>query len=396
MEFRLKTMKHMEVYVKKLTMTALVGALSVGATAGVEVEHYGFVKADYLSSKNVSSKAASAGNDGNANKPFYAAEKWNKDKLDDANQVQLSLRDSRFGFKVSNGENTTAVFEFDFNGSASNISGAAAGTLRHRKAAIHHKMGNGELVFGKDWSQLAGLNPHTYAVTTVNLSAGNTGFLTDLIRYKHNFGNLAVGFESTSNGDVDTAGNASGAALVSSPNMGLRVDYKMGAHHFGFAHKTGTAQHKKGGDTGATKDAPYSLSKVFYHGNYGATDVRFEYYTSINGGLAAGTLGTTSTKAGGGKDVEENGYFLSVKHMVTDEFGVFGGLSKATISNPKKVSPPAESNGITRVGVDYKVEKNVTFFVDHAMFTTGYWVAADNKAKDQKGTHTMLGLMMKF
>lgn len=360
---------------KKLLIPAAVAVMVSGsAMAETSVKSYGFIKAAYLMSKDVDSSF----------KPFSADETNANTELDGKSLSQLSLRDSRFGIKANNGSKASATLEFDFNGNAANSAGAAGGTLRHRQAFLSYKTGNGEFKMGKMWTQFAGLNPHTYAVTTVNLKAGNTGFLADAVAYKHNIGDkMVLGFETTTNGNADEE-------VVSGPNMGLRFDYKLGKGLAGFAYKGGTTANSDAVTT--DEDVAYSAMKVFYHGNYGATDVKFEYYTAKNGGGVIGTIGGTADAKGNGDDSEETGYWLSVKHSFGDS-AVFGGMSMAEVTNADDITGESyEKNAISRIGFDHKLDAGVVAFIDHSMFAT----TLKNDGDTQAGTQTQIGMMYKF
>lgn len=345
--------------------------MSASAFSQVKLDTYGFVLATYSMAKNVDVPY----------RPFRADETPSVTK--DKTLNQISIQDSRFGFKMQQGKNLTAKIEFDFNAEVGrNKAGAAGGdnlAFRNRIASISYTNGNGTINIGKMWTQYTGVNPFTYHATTVNLTSGNTGFLVDAVQYTHKFGKFRVGVETTT-------GGSNPASELADPNIGLRIDYKTKKFLVGLAHKRGTVALGEA-DTNE-RNYEVAATKLFFQGNITEkTAIKGEYYMAQNGGNVAGTIGSY----GAADSAQEAGFYLSAKHSF-EKLGIFGGYGTTSITNFDDVKSVnnIDTNTVINFGLDYKLEENLLTFVEHSIFKTKY----ENREDDGVSTH--IGMKYSF
>lgn len=354
----------------------LSAALISGSAFAVNVDHYGIVKGSLLLTDGLA----------NNHKAFTAG-------ADSKSTNQLSFKQSRWGMKFSNDSKVTAQVEFDFDGQDGNSNGPAAGVMRARLANMTYAVSkNGTLTAGKKWTKFMGVLPHTYSITQVNFKSGNTGFIVDGADYTHKMGKLSLAAE-LSNYSGDNSGTTGNTTVqgVSTPVMTVAVDYKADMYSVGFAHSMGELKYSELVD--ANKDEKASGTKVY--GTFTGVkslDVRAEYYTGVNlaslhtGGLVAATAGTTAN------EFKEKGYFLSAKYTM-GKMGFFGSIGKAEFDDAKESGTGMFSNEMKRIGFDYKLEKDLTFFVEHKSYETkaneANEVALNGKVLD-------MGLIYKF
>jgi hypothetical protein len=377
---------------KKLTTLALA---TMTASSFAAVEHYGTMRASYISATNVVNGVDDVSPNGsvNATIPVFARESYTNLGTDytDSALTQIAFNQSRYGIKTDG-----AVLEFDFNGNG-NQGGAVDGqSIRIRQANMSFDISkNVSVTAGKGMSQMAGLDPHTFQISDPLFFLGNTGFVRDFIRVNWDINkSLKFGYETTSSGDnVGTQ--------LSGPNHGLRLDWMSGNHHVGVAHKMGTAALKNAditlaGPTAITDDVDYTATKVFYAGSFNKLGVNVEYYMATNGGNMYGTLaalndanlGGLATAGAGGNDVEETGYWVSLDYSYGNGH-VHVGVANATIDDP--ATGTIGGNGDTWFGVDYEVASNTDVFLEYHSITTAY-----EGGSDASGTFVELGFMRNF
>jgi hypothetical protein len=204
---------HTEVNMKKL---AVLAAVAMSTTAFAAAEHYGTIRGSYISATNVyGGDTTMAGGGLAASLPVYAQEDVAAPTTDygDAAKTQIAFNQSRYGINFDG-----ANIEFDFNG-AGNTGGAAVGSIRLRAANLTTKFGSVDVTFGKGMSQMAGADHHTSQLSDPLFRLGNTGFITDFVRFSYNINkSMKVAYESTSSGDNNGTKN-------SGINHGLRFDW---------------------------------------------------------------------------------------------------------------------------------------------------------------------------
>jgi hypothetical protein len=264
----------MEVTMKKLTTLALA---TMTASSFAAVEHYGTMRASYISASNVYSSVTddTIGNNGGSTSsiPVFAQEDFTTlpASYTDEAHTQIAFNQSRYGMNWDG-----AKIEFDFNGNG-NQGGAVSGqSIRIREANMTGNLSKSvSLTAGKGMSQMAGLNPHTFQISDPLFFLGNTGFIRDFIRVNWDINkNMKFGYETTSSGDNN-------GTHLSGANHGVRFDWMQGDHHVGVAHKTGTGALKDAHlNAGFVNDVDYSMTKVFYAGNFGKLGVNAEYYNA--------------------------------------------------------------------------------------------------------------------
>lgn len=372
-------------------MTLLLATLSTSGAMAMNVSHYGFVKGSYL--KTNKELTATNGTTNADHKPFTVGDTTTYTKLQKEGRGQFSVKQSRWGMKANNGSKMSAQLEFDLDGQSGNANGAAnsaTGIIRVRQVNLSYNMlENGTLTFGKKWTKFAGLLPHTYSTTMVGFFAGNTGFLVDGADYTHKFGAVSVSAELHNSGDNTTT-------KLSTPIMGLTVDYKADGFRIGAAYTRADLDHKVQNET-TNQDSEASGMKLYASTSLVKNlDFRAEYYMGENLG-SIHTGGLTSAVTTDAKKYEEAGYFASLKYTLMDKYGIFAGYSNAEWDKAEEAGSNALSaNSITRFGLDAKLDKNMTVFVEYQGFKSTWNQTVASTTKDSKGSLIDLGFMYKF
>lgn len=370
----------MEDYVKKLIIaTGMCTALT--ATAAVDVKMYGFVKGSYYMTDSYLQ-----GGDGsdNNNKPFFAENEDTRTDLQEEGTSQFTSTQSRWGFTANNGSKTSAKFEFDLD--ASQGSGAKSlSNGRIRQANLAYKVTeNGTITIGKKWSKFMGVLPHTKAFTRVHFWAGNSGFLVDGLDYTHSFGNTSAAIELTNAGDADVN-------LVSAPTTTVTVEHKMGDHKLGLSHTMADLKYKTVNDS--HKDSKASGTKVYWSGVYGQFHVGAEYTMGSNlGSIQVGNLAKATDS--NDEEIKETAYMLTGKYAAEAWSGYFAYGTDMYNDEEEAGNGNVASNTLVTLGFDKKLDTGLTGYIEHQMFTTGYYDGKD--VEDSKSALTEIGMVYKF
>ena len=378
---------------KKTFIAPMLLGVTSSLYAKTDVQFYGFLKASYMSAKDLS----------NDYKPFFAKENASSEpSYDDANHAQISVKQSRLGMNIGTGGRASGKLEFDFDGEAGNTHGATSsdkGIFRTRILEVDYQIGdNGLLKAGKKWDSFAGVHPHSYGMTLAQLYQGNTGFLTEAVEYKHKFGNWSASAQLQTLGDVP-------AYKVSSPIVTTLINYKAEKHLAGFAVKSGEANTKDA--QGTQRNVDIFGAKIYYSGEFNGVGAIAEAYSGNNlgaattgaslGNLTPANIGSNSGPAENGEDLKEWGYFCSVKKYFK-KWGVFAGYGHVKITNPKdSLGDGAKAtNSATRLGFDYAAEKDLSLFAELTEIETGYYQVAKDKEEIEKGRLIDIGLLYRF
>jgi hypothetical protein len=366
---------------KKLLIAT--GMCTTMVASAATVDHYGFVKAGYIMADKVSGDAGLTAE--KTNKVFYALNDSATSPEDEARST-ISTTTTRWGMNLSNGSKTTGKIEFDLD-NAHATGATSASNMRVRQAHLSYKAGeNGQLTFGKKWTKFTGVNPFTYAHTRVSFFAGNNGFLVDGVDYTHTFGNTHVSLELTNSGVEDVN-------YVSGPVKTLNIAHKMGDHTFGLAHTMGDIKDKTIDDT--KKDSAASGTKVYWNGKFGNTAAVFQYTTGANLG-SIHTGGLAKAAAANDEEYKETGILLSAKHSM-DSWSVFGSYGVSEYADAEEAGDGnVAKNTLISVGFDTTLDKGLVAYVEQQMFTTGYYVAADDEVKDGTGSALEVGMQYTF
>lgn len=361
---------------KIIIATALCAA--TGASAATTVNTYGFVKAGYVMSTNV-------GNSSDV-KAYFADNEDAATDLSEEARSTFTSANSRWGVTANNGSMTSGKLEFDLDGAQA--SGATSGSnIRVRQANMTYKMSDAaSITMGKKWTKFAGVHPFTYAHTRVSYNAGNTGFIQDGIDYTRTMGNTSFSLELTNSGDADVN-------IVSGPIKTLHVGHKMGDHNFGLAYTMADLKHKTVAD--ANEDSSATGTKVYWAGKFAATSINFEYTMGSNlKSIHTGAFGAAA--AGNDEEIKSTSMFLSAKHQM-DGMSVFGSYGTAAFDKEEEAgNAGASKNTLMSVGFDKTLDDGLVAFVEHQMFTTGYYNATDDESTDSTGSVTEFGMKYSF
>jgi len=358
---------------KKIALMGL--ATIVSTTAMADVKFYGTLKGDFVNSEKMTNDA----------QPVFVTEKGTGySDFDKTAHKTMSFRETLIGANFSNGSKLNGTLEIDFNGEDENtasVNRSNSGVMRFRQAFLTYAVSDkGTVNFGKKWAAFQGVNPHTMSNNLYGFYQGNTGFISDILNYVHDFGALdltvELGASDTGTGN-GTSANSAKTNKVSNPSQTVRLDYKLDNHHFGIAH---TIAEKNTKDALGTSDnISIQASKFFYQGNFDQTEVRAEYAMGKNaaghGWLTKNQANGFGSVASGGDDIEETAMWLSANH----DFGawnLFARYGVAEITNAKDVVKETASadriskNAATALGASFDVDENVQTFIEYTMVTT--------------------------
>lgn len=357
---------------------------SMVASAATTTTMYGFLKGSYTMSDKI---AVGAGKPANAGyKPFFANTSEGATDLQEEQKALFTSANSRWGMNVANGSKTTAKFEFDLDGAQSNGTEGMS-NARVRQANLTYRISeNATLTMGKKWTKFLTVVPVTYGATRAFFWSGNTGFMVDGIDYTRKMGATSFSFELANSGNDEVN-------LVSTPTMTALIGHKFGDHNVGLAHTTANLKYKTVADT--NKDSTATGTKLFWKGAFGATKASLQYTMGSNlGSIQVGALGTAA--AANDEEIKETTIMASVKHAF-GEMSVFAGYGVDELAKEEEATDGGVSkNALMTLGFDKTLDAGLTVFVEHNMFTTSHYVAADDKSEDSTGTMTEIGMMYKF
>lgn len=360
---------------KKLAIAGLATVVSTGAFAAASVDFYGTLKGDFVNSDQMTNDA----------QPVYVTVKpaAGYGDFDKASHRTMSFRETLLGANFSNGSKLKGTIEMDFNGEDENTAGvnrSSTGFLRLRQAFVTYQVTDkGEINFGKKWAAFQGVNPHTMSNNLYGFYQGNTGFFSDVLNYKHNFGNLHATFELGAS-DTSGGGDAGKVNKVSTPSQTIRLDYMAGDHLVGIVH---TIAEKNAKDAlGHNDNLDITASKLFFEGNFDKTQVRAEYTVGKNAGghgwlTQAQAESQGSVTAAGTDDIEETAMWLSAQH----NFGAWNlfvryGVAEITNADESIVSGTSTlesrivKNSATALGASFNIDEGTQAFLEYTQVTT--------------------------
>lgn len=386
---------------KKLAVAGLATIVSTAAFADASVDFYGTLKGDFVQTDKMNNPDAQA--------VFATAKGTGYSDFDKASQRTMSFRETLLGAKFSNGSKLKGQLEIDFNGEEDNTAGitrSSTGVMRFRQAFLTYQVSDkGEINFGKKWAAFQGVNPHTMSNNLYGFYQGNTGFISDVLNYKHNFGNLHATFElgaSDTQGDTGTITDASTQASrtnkISTPSQTIRLDYMAGEHLVGLVHAMAEKNTKDA--LGASDNVSITASKIFFEGNFDKTQVRAEYATGVNatghGWLTKTEASKASAVASGGDDVEETAMWLSANH----DFGawnLFVRYGKAEVTNADELFDQGDisMNTATALGASFNIDEGTQAYLEYTQVTTDR-LTANQTSDTDSDTGSVINLGMQY
>ena len=403
---------------KKIIAVISLTSLSLNSFAKVDVEFYGFLKASYLHSNN---SVSSFGNDS-----FHApteAQNLHLDETTGAQQTASYKQQSKGAFQVAQtrpgvllkrGDKLSAKIEFDFTDFTATPTGK--NDARVRLAEIYYKFTDGLSVrLGQGWTTFEAFTPHTFNYVGRWFRAGSSGFLAQQVELKYSSGQWNFyGTVAQKGRNISGYPKSNGAATdplvqdVSStglPQVVGKVEYNNGTHHAGFAYTYAKFDYKEANYNNATGPVKGHNTrsyggKLFYHGKFGNLDVRPEIYSGSNlNDLLYLTLADHSVSAGKNRDIQELGYFTSLRYNLESGDYIIGGYGRAKItSNLGKIAAnKLVSNEVIRLGYAHKLEEGLEVFAElshyHSTYTKG---AASKQVSGSQAGLAEIGMVYHF
>lgn len=349
----------------------LVLLLSYGAAAvtvnGFDVGAYGFVKASAI----YADKALGSYNNINLSAPTHAVARTRSD--DKFSRMSFQTQQSRVGFNLKKGTDTTAKMEFDFI-DFSKSSPTTQMNPRVRILSVTHNWGNNRVIIGQDWDMFSPVTTFTFDYVGLYFMAGNTGFMRQQAQFIHTLGDWELGAA------LGLAGNNPGVVdadleLGKAPTYAVRLTRKLPQGQMGLS---GIYSRLRYVTTNKTHHETYGLN-AFYEKAYDRLTVKSEAYYGQN----MANIGTLAIGKGTDeKNVRELGATLTANFKVIDRHFLFGGAGIAKVTNISEVAPFALSatntistpgvleNILTRVGWDYRVTDDLSWITEVSRYQT--------------------------
>lgn len=401
---------------KKLIAIPLL-LLCINANAKVDIEFYGFLKASYLHSNN---SVSSFGNDS-----FHApteAQNLHLDETTGAQQKATYKQQSKGAFQVAQtrpgvflkrGEKLSAKIEFDFTDFTATPTGK--NDPRVRLAEIYYKFTDSlSARIGQGWTTFEAFTPHTFNYVGRWFRAGSSGFLAQQVELKYSMSHWNFyGTVAQKGRNISGYPKSNGAATdplvqdVSStglPQVVGKVEYNNGTHHAGFAYTYAKFDYKDAdynnaaGSVKGNNTRSYG-GKIFYHGKFGNLDIRPEIYSGSNlNDLLYLTLADHSVSAGKNRDIQELGYFTSLRYNLENGDYLIGGYGRAKITSSldKIANNKLVANEVIRLGYAHQLEEGLEVFAELTNYYSTYTKAVAKNVSGSQAGLAELGMVYHF
>lgn len=252
----------------------------------------------------------------------------------DESRLSFQVAQSRFGIWVGEKTNYRAHLEFDFV-DFGRASPTVQSLLRLRVATFEWSVTD-RLVLsaGQDWDLDAPINPYGINMVGAQFLAGNHGFMRQQVKAVYTLGKRlelggAVGLQN-----ANATAKDSTVELGRMPSFALRATALLGS--MGRVGMSGIVTRLRFSPGPDERYALAGAGTVFGDVTpYETLNVRFEGYIGRNVANIGVALGTGSRA----KDVEEAGFFVSARQLLTEKHALFGTFSHARALDPDEVSP---------------------------------------------------------
>lgn len=389
----------------KIKKWILVLTLIFNATAyaTVDLNFYGFVKVGYLQSNN---SLSSFGNDS-----IQAPTEAQNANVDDptapgsgqtAHYKQQSkgsfqLAQTRFGMALKKSDKLSGKLEFDLADFTNNPTGK--NDARIRLAEIYYKFTNNlSARIGQGWTTFEAFSPHTFNYVGRWFKAGSSGFLAQQAEFKYDvshwsfYGTLAQKGRNIS-GYPKSNGGATDPLVQDVSSRGLpqvvgKVEFKNENHHAGVAYTYAkfdydNSHYVNGALANVHGKSTHSYgTKLFYHGTFGKFDIRPEIYQGANlNDLLYLTLADHTLSAGKNRDIQELGYFTSMKYSLENGHAIIGGYGRARVTSSlsKIANNKLVANEVIRVGYSHHFEEGLDTYIELSNYYSSYTKGAAQK-----------------
>ena len=302
----------------------------------------------------------------------------------DQGALTFQVAQSRFGIVVGASPKVRGRLELDFI-DFTKSSPMMTAVPRLRRATVEYTLNETDLLtLGQEYDLFSYLVPHTYNFVGHYYQAGDSGFMRQQLIWLRNTGSTEYGA---------ALGLQTSNATPSMNNLELSLRPTLALRWASLG-----AQSKWGISSIATQILVDRVANQ-YRSAWGlnafaelkTSDSAFNLRAEAYGGRNLANLSMLSLSFGNSvADVSEVGGWLTGRWGISSQTGVFGGVGYAQVLNPQQMlasysvtsngssnsyqlsgtGPGIERNGTLRLGMDYKPEPNLTWFLEYAYLTT--------------------------